>query len=172
MGPVIFSFLLVFLGCTPPQKQEKTTTSVNDNMVNITDPTHPDGAFWIDRYEYPNVEGEKPRAYTSLAQAVEGCESKGKRLCTAYEWRRACFGSAERRYSYGDKYERSRCHTAGRLPSGHSSLMDPATLIVESGAKPTCQSDEGVFDMVGNLKFAVANVSKFSFEIQILEQGF
>ncbi|MEC8382654.1 MAG: SUMF1/EgtB/PvdO family nonheme iron enzyme [Myxococcota bacterium] len=145
--------ILGLLGCNGQSHPEKTST-VNRyiNMIQIEDDNHPDGVFWIDQYEFPNLKGQKPRAYTSITQAKSGCAEVGKRLCTAAEWRRSCQGPNNYRFSYGSKYERGRCHTAGRLPSGHSSLMDPSDLIIASGNRESCQSTEGVFDMVGNLE--------------------
>ena len=124
--------ILGLLGCNgSPQTAEVAQPTPYDNMVQITDGNHPDGKFWIDRYEFPNQKGQKPKAYTSITQAKAGCAEVGKRLCTAAEWRRSCLGPTNHRFSYGSKYERGRCHTAGRLPSGHSSLMDPSELIVQ-----------------------------------------
>lgn len=146
--------ILVNLSCyqSPIEQKGQPLDEITESMVNIKDPLHPDSQFWIDKYEYPNESGVKPQAYTSLSQAIEMCDESGKRLCTAYEWRRSCLGKDNNRYSYGENFQRDRCHTAGRLPSGHSSLMDPAELIIESGSRSGCRSDEGVYDMVGNLE--------------------
>lgn len=37
--------------------------------------------FCVDRYEYPNVEGEKPVVMRTWVEAKMTCESEGKRLC-------------------------------------------------------------------------------------------
>jgi formylglycine-generating enzyme required for sulfatase activity len=120
------------------------------NMVHITDS---DLDFWIDQYEFPNVHGEKPTTYVNLEMAAGGCAAKGKRLCTAAEWRRACQGPGEGlRYGYGAKYERGRCHSGKRLPSGHTSMIDPDTLVASSGVYPDCTTPDGLHDMIGNLE--------------------
>lgn len=109
------------------------------------------GGYWIDRYEYPNTRGEKPEVYVDMGTAAQRCAQVGKRLCTAAEWRRACLGpQGDLRYGYGKSHEAGRCHTEGRLPSGHTSMMDPKELIAASGAFPDCETAEGVVDMVGN----------------------
>ncbi len=122
-----------------------------DGMVRLS---HADGrVFWIDRYEFPDQEGVKPVTYVDLDTSIARCEEVGKRLCTAEEWRRACLGpQGVNRYGYGPTYEPDRCHSARRLPSGHTSMMDPDELVAPSGAFERCATPEGVHDLVGNLE--------------------
>ncbi len=111
------------------------------------------GTFYMDRYEFPNQEGEKPLTYLDLEQAASLCAQEGKRLCTAGEWRRACLGpDGTNRYGYGPVYQEDRCHSARRLPSGHTSMMDPDELVAPSGSFPQCSTPEGIWDLVGNLE--------------------
>lgn len=120
-------------------------------MVRIEDPG-PQGAgsFWIDRYEFPGVEGGKPLVYVDLATASDRCAQAGKRLCTAAEWRRACQGPQGLRFGYGPRFEAGRCHVEKALPSGHTSMMEPTALVAASGSHPDCATGEGVVDMIGN----------------------
>ena len=145
--------LLIFLfGCPEPIDINSGGPSDQRHMVKIVDNDHPQGFFWIDEFEFPNRPHQKARAYTSVAEAKKGCNEVGKRLCTAAEWRRACLGPYNKRFSYGHEYEQKRCHTSTTLPSGHSSMMRPEEMLIDSGQKQHCQSEEGVFDMIGNLE--------------------
>ena len=89
-------------------------------------------AFCIDAYEYPG-KGEKPKTGVSSSTAARLCQSSGKRLCTADEWKTAC-GSA--RYPYGADFDPSRCNVSGPLQA--------------SGSFPSCRSEAGVYDLSGN----------------------
>ncbi|MDG1480092.1 MAG: SUMF1/EgtB/PvdO family nonheme iron enzyme [Myxococcota bacterium] len=138
--------ILILLACPQPEP-------VPEGMVEITDPTHREGRFYIDTYEFPNQAGVKPTSYTNLLEAAEACEGTGRRLCTAAEWRRACLGpEGINRFAYGPNHTRGLCHNGASLPSGHSSMMDPEALIIASGDAPGCATPEGVYDLVGNLE--------------------
>jgi hypothetical protein len=95
-------------------------------------------SFCMDRYEWPNTEGKKPRAFVSLYQARDSCFSVGKRLCTSEEWVLACAGPYSWRYPYGNTYNTHACNTAD-------------TSVWESGQAKQCRSFFGVYDMTGNL---------------------
>ena len=144
--------LFLAFGCPEPIDLNTTGPSDQRHMVKIVDENHPQGSFWIDEFEFPNRPHQKARAYVSLKEAQQGCSEVGKRLCSAAEWRRACLGPYNKRFSYGHEYEQGRCHTATSLPSGHSSMMQPQEMLVDSGQKQHCRSEEGVFDMIGNLE--------------------
>jgi len=66
--------------------------------------------FCIDRYEWPNAEGKKPRLLVSWTEAKELCRGAGKRLCTADEFNFACEGEEMLPYSYGFERDASRCN--------------------------------------------------------------
>lgn len=72
-------------------------------------------AFLIDRYEYPNRgigRGDLPPIGTSGSTwigAKATCDAAGKRLCTTYEWEKACKGPALSIYSYGNEYKPEPC---------------------------------------------------------------
>ena len=123
------------------------------DMVHLVDPSHADGGFSIDRYEFPNTAGIMPRHTTSAIDARQACASVGKRLCTAAEWRRACAGpDGSLRFGYGADFRHKACHTEVHVPSGHTSMMNPGELLIPAGQRSTCATPEGVFDLVGNLE--------------------
>lgn len=106
--------------------------------------------FCIDKYEYPNKLGEKPRLRTTWNQAKATCESHGKRLCVDKEWTQACRGPDNLPYPYGYTRDATACRID--LP-----WQDPATHTFEqldktvpSGSMPSCVSEYGVYDMTGN----------------------
>ncbi len=136
--------LLLALGCgqepAPP-----------DDMVRLT--TADGWSFAIDRYEFPNQPGAKPRTYVNMPEAEAACAEEGKRLCTAQEWRRACQGpSGANRFGYGAEYLAGTCFAGRPLPSGHTSMMNPDELVAASGEHAACVTPEGVHDLVGNLE--------------------
>lgn len=147
-GPATW-LALALGGCPEP---------TNDTMVSLT---LADGtAFQIDKYEYPNRQGQYPERGVSLAQAREKCDDAGKRLCTAAEWRRACRGPAPGlRYGYGDQLVPNICRVAVGLSGGHTSLHQAGEAaageeagVTASGSYWDCATPEGVHDLVGNLE--------------------
>jgi hypothetical protein len=94
--------------------------------------------FCIDRYEWPNRKGAMPQSFVSLAEAMDSCASRGKRLCGQDEWMLACAGPHSWAYPYGQQYESHACRT-------RDAVAGP------SGDKPECRGYFGVFDMSGNL---------------------
>lgn len=123
--------------------------------------------FCIDRYEYPNKPGVKPRDWMTWYDAKRAVEAEGKRLCTAHEWTLAAEGPHNHPLPYGDGYHRSAaCNIdninpgidvfRARKPSDEASHSLRAFL-VESGSKPDCVSDYGVHDMAGNIDEWVVN---------------
>jgi formylglycine-generating enzyme required for sulfatase activity len=97
--------------------------------------------YCIDRYEFPNRKGAVPFAGVTWLEAAAKCKAAGKRLCSGSEWERACSGSSQRTYPYGDAFGVQRCnsgreHTRGATPGGY---------------RQDCKSEEGVYDLSGNL---------------------
>lgn len=92
----------------------------------------------IDRFEYPGA-GASPSVGLDISGARAACASRGKRLCTRSEWRRACGGT----YPYGKDYDPERCNTAGA-----DGTPKP---IAAAGSRKGCMSPSGAFDMVGNV---------------------
>ena len=99
-------------------------------------------SFCMDRFEFPNRQGEYPKSGVTFNEAKDQCEQLGKRLCSEPEWEYACQGPKGRLYSYGDDRVEGICHTqstTGEQP------------FAKSGEYPKCHSPEGVFDLNGNL---------------------
>lgn len=135
--------LIILFSCKP------TYPEFTNDMVWIEDGGE---GYFIDKYEYPNVEGEKPTAGMNLDMAKENCQQQGKRLCTSFEWRRACMGKEPLRFGYGENYSPTKCYTNTQLSSGHNSIKEVLRSLEVSGQKDGCKSADGVFDMVGNLE--------------------
>lgn len=116
----------------------------------------------IDRYEAPNVVGQKPLLMASAEDAVAWCAARGKRLCTEDEWLRACGGPEKLPYPYGQTYDEHACNqdkpfrgprwgTLGKWPAAEAKAEAARLDQSEpSGARPRCVSPEGVFDLTGN----------------------
>ena len=121
------------------------------------------GAFCIDKFEAPNRKGALPLAYQDAADAQLWCEARSKRLCNEREWVRACKGKKKKRFSYAARYASEVCNDTATWRSPKWPLLgafpklralgEAARLYqaVPSGSMSGCKSDEGVFDMLGNV---------------------
>ena len=114
-----------------------------------------------------SIAGAIPQAFIDGEEAADACAAAGKRLCSDTEWLRACRGPAGHVYPYGDVLEPGVCndfraeHPAVELYGTTDpwiwSALDNACLdqlpdsLDPAGANPGCVSDEGVYDMMGNL---------------------
>lgn len=98
--------------------------------------------YCIDAYEYPNTKGKPPKVGVTWQEALNTCESVGKRLCSEREWERACKGSKNNRYTYGNVWQDGACSTENKLARDG--------VLNDSGALTKCVSDLNVFDMSGN----------------------
>ena len=97
--------------------------------------------YWIDKYEYPNVIGEKPLVNVTWYEAQEKCTMLGKRLCTEREWEKACRGPEHWLYPYGSTYSVERCRTEREWQEGAVPI-----------GSTNCMSGYGVADMSGNVQ--------------------
>jgi len=125
--------------------------------------------FCIDKFEYPNVEGQRPQSWMTWRDVKSACESKGKRLCTRSEWTFACEGQEMKPYPYGDGYHRDRtaCNIDNPVPEGVDVFKSRAphdemstrldALLVPAGSMKACVSPFGVYDMVGNIDEQIVN---------------
>jgi sulfatase modifying factor 1 len=93
--------------------------------------------FYIDEFAYPNEAGAIPKTGMTRDEAAGLCASQEKRLCTELEWERACKGSGNTVYEYGDSYRAAEC-TMG-LPGR----------LAPSGLRVACKSAFGVHDLHG-----------------------
>jgi hypothetical protein len=136
---------------------------VLDDMVHVT---HHGLDFWIYRYEasrpdataaLPGASGARacsnpdvlPWSNVTYAEAELACLAVGKRLCTAAEWRAACEGPGGWSYPYGDVYEPGTCNGVDLdgIPGGTDD-----DVLLATGEAAACESDDGAFDLSGNLR--------------------
>ena len=59
---------------------------------NLTEENKYINHYCIDIYEYPNIKGEYPLP-AIWTGSVKLCHKEGKRLCTQFEWQKACQGA-------------------------------------------------------------------------------
>lgn len=125
-------------------------------------------SFCMDSHEYPNAVGVLPRVLTSWKSAKRLCESAGKRLCTEEEFNFACEGPEMLPYVYGLVRDATKCNIDReyRYPD-HSKVLpeydeclatdwckaelDRLDQREKIGARTTCGSWAGVFDLNGNV---------------------
>ncbi|MCL2688459.1 MAG: PKD domain-containing protein [Chitinispirillia bacterium] len=106
------------------------------------------GRFCIDQYEWPNSRGTVPHVNMSWHEAVQACQSAGKRLCTSSEWQGACRNDRTQRqagrrvYPYGTDFDKNRCNTLGNFKTKNR--------LSASGIYNDCAGSLSVFDMSGN----------------------
>ena len=119
--------------------------------------------FCIDRYEFPNQEGEYPLAMVAFHEASALCAEQGKRLCDEAEWTFSCEGEEAMPYPYGYVRDATAC-----VVDSPWRAFNPAALShrdstaagaemarlwqgVPSGSMPRCTSPFGVHDLTGNV---------------------
>jgi len=125
--------------------------------------------YCIDRYEYPNAKGKTPRVMQSWKDGEAACASHSKRLCKDAEWTLACEGPDELPFPYGYARDAERCAIDKKSPKvSDARLFSKRTQQAElarldqrepSGARDTCVSAYGVFDLTGNVDEWVVNES-------------
>jgi hypothetical protein len=109
----------------------------------------------VDKYEWPNRRGTVPTVNVTYYEAAAACDSLGKRLCTASEWRRACRNDSDlrlvdgRSYPYGDAFSARACNTLDNPRSRNT--LSPAGLFGD------CAGRLSIFDMSGNAAEWVAS---------------
>jgi sulfatase modifying factor 1 len=123
--------------------------------------------YCIDRYEWPNQPGVKPAVDVDWLGARERCAGLGKRLCTDAEWTLACEGKERLPYPYGFSRNTEACNIdRPYIIPDDARVADPRTRAEEfarldqrdpSGARASCVSPYGVFDMTGNVDEWVVN---------------
>lgn len=135
-----------------------------------------DGSFTdLSPYHHPkkniniravSVKGAVPQGYISQIKAKQACYNAGKRLCTSKEWLRACQGSKKNMYPYGKKRINKKCNDSRKIhpavqlfpkaKNPFSKIQNACINQLKNGLALTgqyseCASDDGVFDMMGNL---------------------
>ncbi len=125
--------------------------------------------YCIDKFEWPNKEGQVPQDWMNYFDAQKAVASVGKRICTHKEWTLAAEGPNMHPLPYGDGFHRTRLcnfdnHNPGIDVFQSKSPNDEASqklraLLVPSGLMANCVSDFGVHDMSGNIDEWVVNES-------------
>ncbi len=110
--------------------------------------------------------GAVPQGYIDGRSAEAACLEAGKRLCSDDEWLRACQGSGGATFPYGEVRQGGDCNDAravhpaielfGNDPNPFSRIQEPCInqlpdSVDPSGTNSACISEDGVFDMMGNL---------------------
>ena len=146
----------------PASAEARAATAESPRMVKMTKTS---GPFWIDAFEASidkkgnalSAPGVQP-AQASWFEAKSACERVGKRMCTEEEWVSACIGEAAvdgnsnglfvdgpvqgRLYPYGAFYEAGACRDSEDKYTGAPG---------RTGDNPRCRTEEGVYDLAGNL---------------------
>ena len=122
----------------------------------------------MDRYEWPNKKGALPHVMMRFTEAEQSCASLGKRLCSEFEWEKACEGEQNKPWPYGWRQTKGKCNSDKRYRAIDEDKINSASRTVRerevqrlwqgrpSGSFPECRSDDGVFDLVGNVEEWVA----------------
>lgn len=116
-----------------------------------------------------------PQSVISQTQAAGACEAAGKHLCSDGEWLRACKGSEGTTYPYGNTREPGVCNDSraghpaieyyGTSDSwiwsklGNACINQLPDSLARTGDNTGCVSQDGAFDMMGNLHEWTANAS-------------
>lgn len=147
------------------------------DMVMINNDSAASG-FCIDKYEAPNIKGQKPFVARTAKEASKWCQDHGKVLCTDVMWESSCKGKQNRTYPYGNSYKQGTCNDDKKWKVVKWDLVNrynpqrpesdiPAMLHVNSlnqsevsGQRENCQSEDGVFDLTGNAAEWVVNTKK------------
>jgi formylglycine-generating enzyme len=121
--------------------------------------------FCMDRFEWPNRRGEKPRTLVSWPEAQAFCQSVGKRLCTEHEFNFACEGEQMLAHVYGNERDDTKCHfdrpyrqrtfnyqpwDACMANLACKEEYDRLDQRLPAGSMPDCVSADGIFDLNGN----------------------
>lgn len=148
---------------------------IPDDVPEMQRVTYGDLDFYIDTFESALVDGraksgdhEIPATQMSWFAAADACEAAGKRMCSEEEWIAACQSEAPvdddddgqfaddliegNAYPYGDFHTRNLCwedHAINRrLPADQQPSWRP----VYTGEMPGCVTEDGVYDMAGNVE--------------------
>jgi len=121
--------------------------------------------FCIDKFSWPNVEGERPEVMNNFYQAQVKCAAAGKRMCTESEWTMSCEGPDLKPFPYGYKRDPNKCNGDHKWDGPNMTKVaqrDPKELArlwkgVRSGSQPECISDYGVHDLPANTDEVVSN---------------
>ncbi len=136
--------------------------------------------YCIDKYEWPNVQGERPEVMNRFHQAQVKCAAVGKRMCHESEWNFACEGPDMKPFPYGWKRDPLICNGDHLWDNPNMDLVgkrDARELGrlwrgMPSGTQPGCKSDFGVHDMPGNADEVVGAEADGKLGFGILKRPF
>jgi formylglycine-generating enzyme required for sulfatase activity len=126
-------------------------------------------------FEARSEAGVFPQAYISRNESQAACFAAAKRLCTFDEWRRACRGPRRQTFPFGMRDRKSACnsskpHLLPQLFGGdtrtwkydenfNSPLLNQKEgYLAKSGSFEECRTEEGTYDLVGNLHEWVSGI--------------
>jgi formylglycine-generating enzyme required for sulfatase activity len=126
--------------------------SERNDLVELSARKRDGKKFCMDKYEYPNQRNVLPTRNISWSEANTACEKNRKRLCTEVEWERACKGPwslvINQQFSYGNIWKDNTCNV-----KNFNSMMEEKTGEVSpSGEYQDCASNEGIYDLNGNVQ--------------------
>ena len=133
-------------------------------QLNMYEARHTPISVCMDRFEWPNRRGEEPHVMMRFVEAEASCASVGKRLCSEFEWEKACEGPQNTPWPYGWKKQIDTCnvdkpfrpYSESKLSSQQKAVRDAETRRLwqgePSGARAGCESAYGVIDIVGNVE--------------------
>ncbi len=93
--------------------------------------------------------GVRPWHSVNYAEAQAACEAIGWRLCSAEELERACRGSQDSAYTWGDSFRAEACNLRNLYKDPESD--EGFTSESPTGYYSECISAEGLYDLSGNL---------------------
>ncbi|MFN7953997.1 MAG: SUMF1/EgtB/PvdO family nonheme iron enzyme [bacterium] len=125
-----------------PRVPARPAPPLDSSMVRVSTE---DGAYDIDRYEFPARAGELPLTGVSPSQASALCAAEGKHLCSRDEWYWACSDHGRLPYILTESKVRDRTN---RL-NADCNLRSAAGLR-PAGARPGCRNPLELFDLAGN----------------------
>ncbi len=114
----------------------------------------PDGANVTTELYACSIQGVKPSAWLTQAQAARACTNQGKRLCSLNEWSNGCGNSHI--YPYGDTYTPLRCADRSHMLMG-SGTRATGLPVEDNGTyyycswDPTGTDDIQPYDASGNV---------------------
>ncbi|MFH1728581.1 MAG: SUMF1/EgtB/PvdO family nonheme iron enzyme [Pseudomonadota bacterium] len=119
--------------------------------INMSFVNYKEKKFCIDKLEFPNLIDQYPTFNVSFNEAINLCETLGKRICSKDEWIGACSGSSGKAYCVDKPSVQPVCNLKG---SGSDDV------IRRSGSMKKCSNNIGLLDLNGNLAEWVSDDEK------------
>ena len=137
----------------------------------------------MDRFEAPNEKGQRPIVMKSFFEAKAWCAAKQKRICTEAEWETSCEQRDFRPWQYGWKVDKRACNSdkhwkpfdaQALMAGGETASKEVARLWqgIGSGERESCATEDGIYDMMGNVEEWVASSRRYHKHEGVLMGGF